>query len=117
MGGTEDPPATYLPFEHHPEEDLPEEIRNAYPAGNPAAESRTPEQQAALEARKHEIMRKMTLQEMQERYKKIAEEIVERIEELDKQLAEWNQEKEKLDTQQELEEAVLKRMLNAGLDD
>ena len=116
MGGPDDAPAS-IPFEHHPRDHLPEAITKAFPNGNPNAESRTPEQQAALEARKNDCIRSMTLQEMQERYKQVAGEIVEGLEENSRKDEEWKAEKEKLDKNHEMEEKVLKKMLSAMQDD
>ena len=116
MDGTADAPIA-IPFRHHPPKLLPEAIIKAFPHGNPITKSRTPDQQAAFDARKNDFRRKMTLQEMQQRYKQVAEEIVEKLQENDRKTEEWKAEKEKLDKNHEMEEKVLKKMLSAMQDD
>ena len=118
MGGTEEaeaPPSR--PFDSHPRELVPEKLLQAYPNGNPSVEGRSPEQQAPFEQRKNEIMRKMTLPEMQSKYKDIAGQITERLEDNEKKTQEWEAERDKVVQNHETEAKALKRMLSALQDE
>ena len=103
---TDDVPASD-PFEHHPQKILPDAIRKAYPNGPP---SRDLQATATFQARKNEILRTMTPQEMQKRYRDLAAEMVDKLEENERKDEEVREEIDKLTKSRELEIKVYQRL-------
>lgn len=105
------PMPAFIPFEHHPTDLLPDLICKTFPNGNPVAFSRSPEQLAALEARKNEYRRTMTVPEMQKRYQQVARELVERLEENESKKEEWRDAVVKAEEDFALQKKVARKVL------
>ena len=101
------------PFGHHPQDLLPPKIVETFPTGNPTADQRTPEQEAAFEHKKKDIMDTMSVAEMQSRYQELAAQIVERIEDNEQKEEDWQAEMKKKKDNHETETKAVKKILSA----
>ncbi|KAL9044778.1 MAG: hypothetical protein Q9214_002107 [Letrouitia sp. 1 TL-2023] len=86
---------------------LPETLSSTYAHGLLSGHPRTPEQQEAFEARKAEIRRSMTKNQMEKAYEEVAERIRELMEQRERMEKEVERRIEVLKAEREVERRVL----------
>jgi hypothetical protein len=105
------------PLRTHPKRGLPPILSSTYPHGHISGHPRSPTQQQAFEARKEEILKTMTKNEIERRYEEKVKEIRSVMEENELKGREVEAEMEKLRMEREMERRVwgkLKGMKEGG---